>query len=291
MVTVPPPPVRVDIPTRDGLVLAAESFGAASPPSVLFAHGFGQTRLSWRASAQAIAAEGFHSLCLDGRGHGESGWRPDDRPYQFEDFAADMVEVAGALPGRPALVGASMGGLLGLLTEGESADGLFSALVLVDITPRWEQQGVERILDFMGAHPQGFESLQEAAAAVERYLPHRGSGRDPERLKPLLAEGADGRLRWHWDPRLLADVPRDASAYQTRLMAAARRVKAPLLLISGDRSDVVSEHTIEEFLALVPHAQHQRIPGATHMVVGDANTAFTDAVSEFLRQTVLSSAA
>jgi pimeloyl-ACP methyl ester carboxylesterase len=291
MVRPSPTPQRLDIPVRDGLRLAAEAYGEPVPPAVLFAHGFGQTRLSWRASAQAIAAEGFHALCLDGRGHGESGWRGDDRPYQFEDFAADMIEVAGRLPGRPALVGASMGGLLGLLTEGESAEGLFSALVLVDITPRWEQQGVERILDFMGAHPEGFDSLEEAAAAVQRYLPHRGRSRDPERLRPLLAEGPDGRLRWHWDPRLLKDVPRDASAYQARLMAAAARVRAPLLLVSGDRSDVVSEHTIREFLALVPHARHVRIPGATHMVVGDANTAFTGAVTDFLRQTLLSSAA
>ncbi|HRQ66614.1 MAG TPA: alpha/beta hydrolase [Xanthomonadaceae bacterium] len=291
MVTPSPASARVDIPTRDGLVLAAERFGSPTSPAVLFAHGFGQTRLSWRASAQAIAAEGFHALCLDGRGHGESGWRSDARPYQFEDFATDMIEVAANLPGKPALVGASMGGLLGLLTEGESDDGLFSALVLVDITPRWEQQGVERILDFMGAHPEGFASLDEAADAVLRYLPHRGRERDPERLRPLLAQGPDGRLRWHWDPRLLEDIPRDASAYQARLMAAAQRVEAPLLLVSGDRSDVVSEHTIEEFLALVPHARHVRIPGATHMVVGDANTAFTGAVTDFLRHTVLSSAA
>lgn len=291
MVTSTASPARVEIPTRDGLVLAADSFGPPTPPSVLFAHGFGQTRLSWRASAQAIAAEGFHALCLDGRGHGESGWRPDDRPYRFEDFAEDMLEVADHLPGKPALVGASMGGLLGLLTEGESAEGLFSALVLVDITPRWEQQGVERILDFMGAHPHGFDTLQEAAAAVEQYLPHRGRNRDPERLRPLLAEGADGRLRWHWDPRLLKDVPRDASAYQQRLMSAARRVRAPLLLVSGDRSDVVSKHTIQEFLDIVPQARHVRIPGATHMVVGDANSAFTGAVTEFLRHNVLSSAA
>ena len=59
-------------------------------------------------------------------------------------------------------------------------------MVLVDITPRWEPAGVERILEFMRAHPFGFGSLEEAAAAIATYLPHRGARKSPERLRKLL---------------------------------------------------------------------------------------------------------
>ncbi len=268
----------------DGIALAADCFGVALPPSVLFAHGFGQTRLSWRSTAEKAARRGFHSVCADGRGHGDSARNPPGRPYQVADFVADLAAIARALPGRPALVGASMGGLLGLLAEGGSEGGLFSALVLVDIAPHWEQQGVDRILAFMAAHPDGFDSLEEAQAAIERYLPHRQTRRDPERLRPLLRRNEQGRLVWHWDPRLLAELPRHAESYREALLAAARRIRIPTLLVSGGRSDVVSERGIREFLTLVPHAEHIAIPHATHLVAGDANDDFAEAALDFLER-------
>ena len=82
----------------------------------------------------------------------------------MEQFAEDVLDAVAQLPRKPVLVGASMGGLLGLLAEGESAAGLFEALVLVDITPRWDAGGVARILDFMSAHPEGFDDLEHAAS-------------------------------------------------------------------------------------------------------------------------------
>ncbi len=70
--------------------------------------------------------------------------------------------------------------------------------------------------------------------------------------------------------------------YQPRLFAAAAQVKVPVLLLSGARSDVVSSHTVDEFLRLVPHARHVALPDATHMVAGDANDAFTREIATFM---------
>ena len=51
---------------------------------------------------------------------------------------------------------------------------MFSALVLVDITPRVDLDGVAKVQGFMRAHSQeGFASIAEAADAVAAYLPHR----------------------------------------------------------------------------------------------------------------------
>jgi len=65
----------------------------------------------------------------------------------------------------------------------------------------------------------------------------------------------------------------------------------PTLLISGARSDVVSDATIAEFLACVPHARHVRLAQATHMVVGDRNDAFAAAVRDFIEPLRASAAA
>jgi pimeloyl-ACP methyl ester carboxylesterase len=262
----------------DGVALAIEAFGGAGTPVVL-AHGFGQTRQAWTASATALARNGYRALAFDARGHGESGWRAE-APYTWEQMRDDLAAIARAQTERPVLIGASMGGLVGLAAEGACAP-LFRALVLVDVTPRWEPRGVDRILTFMRAHPDGFESLDAAAAAIAAYLPHRRGRKSPDRLRSLLVD-RDGRLCWHWDPRLIDELARGSESYQPLLLDAARRISVPTLLVSGGASDVVSDATIGEFLALVPHARHVRVADATHMIVGDDNAAFTHHVTEFL---------
>ncbi|MGP1665965.1 MAG: alpha/beta fold hydrolase, partial [Rhodanobacter sp.] len=153
----------------------------------------------------------------------------------------------------------------------------------VDITPRWETAGVERILAFMQAHPRGFADFAEAAEQIAAYLPQRRERKSEEQLRPLLREGDDGRLHWHWDPALLQGVVSESERYQPMLHAAAAKVRIPVLLLSGERSDVVSSSTIDEFLQLVPHAQHVQLAQATHMVAGDANDAFTQEILRFVQ--------
>jgi len=278
----PSPHVHTHV-ASDGARLALERWDGDAGGGVLLAHGFGQNRLSWRATAARLAAEGISALAVDGRGHGDSAWNPPRQAYTMERFAEDLEEVARAQPRPPVLVGASMGGLLGLWSQARSGGSLFSAMVLVDITPRWESEGVARILDFMRAHPDGFDSLEHAADEIARYLPHRRERKTPEQLQGLLRHHPDGRFRWHWDPRLLDEVGSQGEAYQHELVEAARRVEVPTLLISGGLSDLVSDRTVDEFLQLVPHAQHRRIPDATHMVAGDRNDRFTDLILEFLQ--------
>jgi len=265
----------------DGLPLAVETRHPAGAPTLLFAHGFGQTRGAWNGVADTLAARGCRCVSFDSRGHGESG-RVEGGDYHMDQFASDLHALALAQPAAPVLVGASMGGLLGLVLAGEARPAPFRALVLVDITPRWETAGVERILAFMQAHPDGFADYAEAAEQVAAYLPQRRERKSEEQLRPLLREGADGRLRWHWDPAMLAGVVSESERYQPRLLAAAARVDVPVLLLSGERSDVVSRDTVAEFLRLVPHARHVEVAGATHMLAGDANDAFTREIAAFI---------
>ncbi len=272
--------VTIRLSVQDGVRLAVDCYGDPRAPALVFAHGFGQTRHAWADIAAAFAQRGWYCLTADARGHGDSGWR-EDGAYEFAQFVDDLVQVAHQPAQRPILIGASMGGLLGLIAQAEHTP--FRALVLVDITPRWETVGVERILAFMRAHPQGFTALDEAADAIAHYLPHRAARKSPASLRRMLVPTASGRLRWHWDPRLLERIATDSERQQEHLLDAARRIQVPTLLISGERSDVVSDSTIEEFLHCVPHASHVRVAQATHMIVGDRNDAFAAAVENFIQ--------
>lgn len=263
--------------SSDGVHLAVDLIGESGHPPVVFAHGLGQTRHAWRATASTLAAQGFHCTAFDARGHGDSEHSSIGN-YAVPQLLDDLHCVAGHAGSAPLLVGASMGGLLGLAAQADA--GLFSALVLVDVTPRLEASGVARITAFMQAHADGFESLEQAAAAIAAYLPHR-EARSSERLRKLLVPDGKGRWRWHWDPRFLDRMVADGDQHEARLLDAAARIDVPVLLVTGGASDVVSAATIEEFRTLVRHAEHVVVPGARHMVAGDANDVFSGHVSRF----------
>ena len=275
-----PIPAPVTFNSADGLRLSAQRLG---PPSgqVLLAHGFGQTRQSWLGTQHQLAAAGYGTLAWDMRGHGESGRNLTSCPYQADQFVDDQLSACAQLGGRPVLVGASMGGLTGLLAQAHAAP--YSALVLVDITPRWEASGMRRIHAFMSAFPDGFASYAEAAQAISGYLPHRPALKTPAQLAHLLRCDPDARLRWHWDPRLLHEFVTDSEHLQDQVSNAATRIDVPVLLISGGRSDLVSRRTIEHFLGLVRHATHVELPQATHMLAGDDNDSFSAALLTYLR--------
>lgn len=263
-----------------GLTLAASAAGPlGARTSVLFAHGFGQTRQAWTRTMLALGSAGIGSAAWDLRGHGQSGRNAPGEAYAVEQFIEDALAVRATFDVPPVLVGASMGGLVGLAAQSRGAG--FAGLVLVDVTPRWEMAGMQRILAFMGAHPDGFDDHEHAAREIAAYLPHRREKKTPSDLAHLLVRGDDGRLRWHWDARLLQDLA-DSAKHQDELSDAARRIDIPVLLVSGGRSDLVSQDTVAHFLELVPHARHVQLPQATHMVAGDDNDAFTRVVVDFI---------
>ena len=187
----------------DDLTLVADEWNheRGGRPTVLMLHGGGQNRYSWKNTGQILADHGFHVVALDSRGHGDSDRSPTAN-YAVEALCADILQVLYQI-GRPVvLIGASMGGLTGILAAHEAGPELVTKLVLVDVVPRFEKDGSARIRDFMFSHVHGFDSLEEAADAVAAYLPHRTKPRSPEGLKKNLRL-RDGRWYWHWDPAFL----------------------------------------------------------------------------------------
>lgn len=253
----------------------------AGPPDgspVLLLHGGGQTRGAWRGALAEGARRGFRMISADLRGHGESGWSPA-ADYSLGAYVSDIRAIVSALPTPPFLVGASLGGSAGLSYAGEGH--ALAGLVMVDVAPTVNTAGTDKILAFMRSAPSGFASVEEAADAVAVYLPRRPRPKDTSGLMRNLRE-RDGRLHWHWDPRMFQNgSPRRST---DSLREAARNLTGPTLLVRGRLSEVLSQEGVDDFLQLVPHAEFADIAGADHMVAGDRNDAFSDAVFAFLER-------
>jgi pimeloyl-ACP methyl ester carboxylesterase len=136
----------------------------------------------------------------------------------------------------------------------------------------------------------GFGSLEEVADAIAAYNPHRPRPTDLSGLRKNLRLRPDGRWAWHWDPRFISgrmgsrDETRSSLIDSDRLRRAARALEIPVLLVRGRQSDLLSESGAKEFRELVPHARYVDVAGAGHMVAGDRNDLFNEAVVGFLEE-------
>lgn len=267
----------------EAVALAADSYGTPNRGTVLLAHGGGQTRHAWAKTGERLAAAGWRAVALDLRGHGDSGWSPTG-DYRMHRFAADIVRVADQLGDKPALVGASLGGIAGMMVETLVAPATFSSLTLVDVTPRMEADGVAKVMGFMSARvADGFASLEEAAETIASYMPSRPRRTDLTGLGKNLRQHPDGRYRWHWDPRFVTSVMESRDTHSMEdFRTRVGDISIPVHLIRGRMSELVSQEAAQEFLTMLPQATFTDVENAGHMVAGDRNDAFIEAVVGFL---------
>ncbi len=280
-------PEKIAFTGFEGNKLAADLWNGNGHP-VLFFHGGGQTRHAWDNTARRIAAAGMRAITVDLRGHGGSEWVKSGH-YTFNDYALDVAavirQVAAEYHEAPSAVGASLGGLSALAAELDSGP-LLDSLILVDITPKMDRDGVSRIQGFMRTHlADGFATLEEAADAIAAYLPHRKRPASLEGLRKNLRLKADGRYYWHWDPKF-ADgeygINHEAEEFSKRLIEKLPQLHLPVLLVRGVNSELIHEDQAREFVDAIPSGRYVDVSGAGHMVAGDRNDIFCDAILDFL---------
>jgi pimeloyl-ACP methyl ester carboxylesterase len=258
----------------EGLHLVADVRGSPDAWPVLFLHGGGQTRHAWGRTAEIVAAKGWRTIAIDLRGHGDSDWSANG-DYSFTANCADCIAVVDQLGRAPVLVGASLGGIAAMLAEGTSDRTVSSGLILVDIAPKTNPAGVQRIHEFMQSGINGFDSLEEAAAAIAAYTPQRSRRMNLAGLKKVLRQ-RDGRWYWHWDPRMLDGGRTEVLAKRLNGLfdVATRNIDVPTMLVRGALSDVVTEEGVADMVARLPNVTIVEVPGAAHMIAGDQNDTF-----------------
>ncbi|MFV3127137.1 alpha/beta fold hydrolase [Niveispirillum sp. KHB5.9] len=263
----------------DGLRLVADTIGDPDAPPVLFLHGGGQSRHSWRNAARRVAEGGYLGITIDLRGHGDSDWAADGA-YGLAVMASDISHAMATFNKPVSLAGASRGGQVALVAAAAAPDRT-RLVLLADVAPHISRQGAAPIRTFMERSMRGFDSAEAAAQALDA-LPGRDRPADPATLARALRHDGDGKLYWRWDPRLALPGFVQAEEETALMERAAAIVRCPVLLVRAELSDVLTDEGVETFRHLTPHLQVTTAPGVGHMFTNDQNDAFTAPLLDLL---------
>ena len=282
---------RHDVPTggRSGFTVVHGrqvhylEWGRGSALPVLCLHGGGQTAYMFEELGAALAGS-HHVLAPDLPSHGDSDPMP----------AMERTDLAATLPPllaqfgleRAVVVGASLGGIVAI-TLAAARPQLVAGIVLIDVGHRLEEEGVKRIIDFM-SRQDSFASLEDAAAAIAAYLPHRREIRHSS-LTRNLRQRPDGRWEWkHSYGRRMREQGNQMAGDWRRVLAGlgedAAGLRCPVLVLRGSASDVLSDEGAEEVAALIPDARLAAVVNAGHLAAGDNPESTVGLVVGFLAE-------
>jgi len=239
---------------------------AGSGPPIVFLHGVGSNRQTWRAQIEAFSAT-HTAVAIDARGYGDSWTRPGT--VSMARFAADTAAVIQAVGGgRAHVCGLSMGGIVALHLWRDHPEVVLS-LVLAD-SWAWHPAAAAG----QDARLAAIDANDMASLARIRMPAVYGPGAAP----PLVQRGVDTFAS------LDKSVYRAATAelWGVDMRGVAGSVTVPTLVLVGEHDSIAPPHLSRELAALIPGAQLVVIPDAGHLPNEEKPAAFNQAVRSFL---------
>ncbi|MCY4541556.1 MAG: alpha/beta hydrolase [Rhodobacteraceae bacterium] len=266
--------------SSDGLRLAYR-IGGSGPPLLCLA---GLSRHSAEFDYIRQRLHGVTYICPDYRGRGRSDWDRNPDNYVAPIEARDAVELLDHLGiASTPILGTSRGGIIAALLAGVTASRV-SGVILNDIGPKLEIDGLDRIGSFIGRRPS-VGSLAEAAERMPEY--RQGFADVPasrwlEEVERNYLE-RQGRLKLRYDPELRQQFMLAVESGQLEMWDLFDSLKdLPFLLLRGNGSDLLSERTASQMQERWPHMEHCEVPGRGHCPFLDEPESL-EAIASFLR--------
>jgi pimeloyl-ACP methyl ester carboxylesterase len=261
------------VTARDGLRLHVREYGARTAPGlpVVCLPGLARTTADFDILAGALAGDPQHPrrvLAVDYRGRGLSDHDPNPDNYSIPVELDDVLSVLTARTVESAVfVGTSRGGLI-LMALAALRPGAIAGVVLNDIGPVIEAQGLMRIKSYVGKLPQprGFEDGAEILRRLFGPQFTRLGHADWLASARRTWREQDGRLVVTYDPNLartLAAIDPDhpLPPLWPQFDALA---EVPLMVIRGANSDILSAATVEAMRARRRETTVIQIPDQGH---------------------------
>ncbi|MEX0638216.1 MAG: alpha/beta hydrolase [Burkholderiales bacterium] len=258
---------RVQCASSAGLHrMAYLEWGEAKNPDVLICvHGLTRCARDFDNLARALCGS-LRVVCPDVAGRGDSDWLADPMLYAIPQYVADMVTLIARLDvERVRWVGTSMGGLIGMALAAQK-DSPVARLVLNDAGPVIAHAALERIGQYLGTDPR-FPSVAAAEQVVRAISAPFGPHSDAEwrhLTEILLRKEADGRYRFHYDPRIAEPYRKEIPEGDIEVWPTWDAVRCPTLVIRGAQSDLLSRETAQAMTRRGPQAKLVELPGIGH---------------------------
>jgi pimeloyl-ACP methyl ester carboxylesterase len=248
---------------------------------VVCVHGVGRNGRDFDVLGEALSST-HRVLAPDMPGRGRSAWLADPADYVFPTYLTTLTAlIAASGADTVSWVGTSMGGLLGMVLAAQ-ADTPVARLVVNDVGPVIEAAALTRIGGYLGANPS-FASYGEIEAYVRTISAPYGPLDDAQwghLTRTNVREDADGRWRIAYDPGIA--VPLRSAPAPADLWPLWDRIACPVLVLRGERSDLLSRETARAMAERGPRARVVEIEGVGHApALLDASQ--VDVVAGFLR--------
>ena len=219
---------------------------------------------------------------MDYRGRGQSDWA-DYKTYNIPQEAADALALLDHLGiDQAAILGTSRGGLIAMLLAATAKDRLLG-VVLNDIGPEIDPQGMKVIANYIGKNPVE-ENHEDAARARARNWVHFKNvphARWLAEVRAHYAQTIDG-LVVKYDPKLRDAVLEGLEQPTPDLWPLYDALGGlPLALIRGANSDLLSETCADEMLRRRHDIIRADIADRGHVPFLDEEDAL-DALTEWL---------
>jgi len=253
--------------------VSALRWGTSDPELVLL-HGGAQNAHTWDTVALALDRP---LLAIDLPGHGRSDWRDDHDYSPVTNAQAVAVVMERLAPHAALLVGMSLGGLTAIRVAARRPD-LVRRLAIVDVTPGVDHEKAEPIIAFVSG-PESFASFDEILERTITYNPPRTESSLRRGVLHNAREREDGSWVWRYDRQL---SPGELETAFAPLWDDLASVTAPLLLVRGRLSGVVSDADVEELRRRRPDARVEGVEGAGHSVQGDRPVELARLLDQFL---------
>ena len=274
----------------DGLSLYARDYAGAAGVArlpVICLHGLTRNSKDFGALAPLIAATGRRVIVPDVRGRGLSDRDPVVSNYVPNTYARDVLDLMDKLGiARAIFIGTSMGGIMSLAISGMRKRAV-AGLVLNDVGPEVCNVGIERIKSYVGKKVD-IGSWDDAAAYLRNIngtaFPDYEEGDWAAFARRTFAD-TDGAPRLDYDAAIMQ--PLSQNRYKAMTFVAWYLFKrlartAPLLLIRGELSDLLSSEIADKMQRRAPSMRRVEVPRVGHAPMLDEAPA-VEAITDFLR--------
>ena len=251
--------------TVNGLRLHYLDFGEPSKPALICIHGLSGNAHNFDGVAAHLAAN-YRVISVDVRGRGDSGWGPA-AGYTPLVYLSDLARMLDQLAlRRVTLIGTSMGGIISMLYAANHLQRV-DRLVLNDVGPEVDSSGLGRIAGYMSTRPAGFSNLAEVAAYFRDNYPALREAPEADLIQYVkwsVKPTAGGRLTWKMDPTIGESMRGGPSARPMPLWSTYALIAAPILIVRGAESDILSRATAARMCKVNPKATLVEVPGVAH---------------------------